>query len=412
MESGEKVNILLVDDNPGKLMSLETMLTDLNQNLVKARSGKGALKCLLRDDFAVILLDVNMPEMDGFETAEMIRKRPRSTHTPIIFVTAVGTSDADRAKGYELGAVDYIFQPVPPEVLRAKVARFVDLHKMSHALQSQTEQLSNLNRSLEEQLDEVNRLNKELQQKSMELEEANSRLHEADRLKSVFLASMSHELRTPLNAILGFTGVMLMGMTGELSEEQKRQLTMVKNSANHLLSLINDVLDISKIEAGRVELSLKEFRLDDIIQEVMETVASAAGDKGLDLSTNFPRGVAVLGDRRRVKQVLLNLASNAVKFTERGSVKVTARTFEDGMLELSVADTGIGIRKDQMSRLFLPFQQIDESLTKQYEGTGLGLYLSKKLADLMDGQISVFSEFGQGSTFRFVLPLKHRERIS
>ncbi|MBW2038544.1 MAG: PAS domain S-box protein [Deltaproteobacteria bacterium] len=253
---------------------------------------------------------------------------------------------------------------------------------------------------------ERRRAEEALKQSAEQLEEANIRLKEADRLKSIFLASMSHELRTPLNSIIGFTGIILMGMVGEISEEQRKQLIMVKNSAHHLLSLINDLLDISKIEAGKVELSLEEFRLDDVVGEVVETFSPAVMERGLELLTEVPEGITPFSDRRRVKQVLMNLVSNAVKFTDQGSVRITARVLRDENLEMRVTDTGIGIKKEGVNRLFEPFQQIDMSLTKKYEGTGLGLYLCKKLLALLGGEISAKSEYDRGSEFTFTIPLR------
>jgi signal transduction histidine kinase len=248
-----------------------------------------------------------------------------------------------------------------------------------------------------------------LEGKTIELEQANIHLQELDRLKSVFLASMSHELRTPLNSIIGFTGIILQGMSGEVSEEQRKQLTMVKNSASHLLSLINDILDISKIEAGRVELSPEEFSLDGAVREVVETLSPTASEKGLEFMTEVPEGITLFSDKRRVKQVLMNLVSNAVKFTDQGSVKITSRVPGDETLEVRVIDTGVGIKREDMDKLFQPFQQIDVSLTKKHEGTGLGLHLSRKLADLLGGDVLVKSEYGKGSEFTFTMPLRYEE---
>ncbi len=242
-----------------------------------------------------------------------------------------------------------------------------------------------------------------------QLEQGNIRLQELDRLKSVFLASTSHELRTPRNSIIGFTGIILQGMSGEVNEEQRKQLTMVKNSASHLLSLINDVLDISKIEAGKVELSLEEFSFDGAVREVVENFSPTASEKGLEFMAEVPEGITLFSDRRRVKQVLLNLVSNAVKFTDQGSVKITARVPEDDNLEIRVIDMGIGIKTEDMKKLFLPFQQIDVSLTKKHEGTGLGLYHAKKLAVLLAGDISAKSEYGKGSEFTFTIPIRYEE---
>ncbi len=184
---------------------------------------------------------------------------------------------------------------------------------------------------------------------------------------------------------------------------------MVKVSANHLLSLINDVLDISKIEAGKVKLSLEEFRLEDVVAEVVETLSPAAREKGLELLVEVPEGITLFSDRRRVGQVLMNLLSNAVKFTDQGSVKIAARVPGDGRIEVSVIDTGTGIKEEDMVRLFQPFQQVDVSLTKSHEGTGLGLHLCKKLADLLGGDIWAKSEYGRGSEFTFTIPLRYKE---
>ncbi|RPI55783.1 MAG: PAS domain S-box protein, partial [Deltaproteobacteria bacterium] len=252
------------------------------------------------------------------------------------------------------------------------------------------------------------KLVKDLKNTTEKLKDTNIRLKELDHIKSVFLASMSHELRTPLNSIIGFTGIMLMGLPGDLNDEQKKQLTIVKNSADHLLSLINDVLDISKIEAGKVEFSLKEFKLKDTVREVIETISSSAGEKGLELVMDVSEDIMLFSDSKRVKQILINIAGNAVKFTDKGSIRIEAKTKGSQDLEITITDTGIGINEEDMSRLFQPFQQINAALTKKFEGTGLGLYISQKLAAIMGGHISVKSEYGKGSEFSIVLPLRSR----
>ncbi|MBL7094322.1 PAS domain S-box protein [candidate division KSB1 bacterium] len=237
------------------------------------------------------------------------------------------------------------------------------------------------------------------------LKEANQRLQEADRLKSVFLASMSHELRTPLNSIIGFTGIMLMGMSGELKQEQKKQLLMVKNSANHLLSLLNDLLDISKIEAGKVQLSKEKFNFFELLADVLETFKLYAEEKKLDIKTQVGRNIILDSDKRRMQQILTNLVSNAIKFTEQGCVRISTNIRKDNKLTIKVSDTGIGIKNEDMSRLFSPFQQLDVSMTKKHAGTGLGLYLCKNLCTLLGGTISVKSEIGKGSVFTVELPV-------
>ncbi len=288
-------------------------------------------------------------------------------------------------------------------ILRAQVAaKTRDLNKELESHRQTKEALATLRLKLP-QLVEIKTA--EIRRKSAELEQANIRLQEIDRLKSVFLASMSHELRTPLNSIIGFTGVLLQGLAGELNDEQRRQLTIIKSSARHLLDLINDVLDISKIEADRVELSPEEFQLEDVINDVVHTFSPMVSQKGLELVTEIPGGLSLFCDKRRLKQAVINLVSNAVKFTEKGTIKISARVLDGAKLELNVSDTGMGIKQEDMTMLFEPFQQIGASLTKRHEGTGLGLYLTRKLANLLGGGITAKSRYGQGSEFTLTIPL-------
>ncbi|MCC6235383.1 MAG: GAF domain-containing protein [Verrucomicrobiales bacterium] len=240
--------------------------------------------------------------------------------------------------------------------------------------------------------------------RTTELAEARDRAEAADRLKSAFLATMSHELRTPLNSIIGFTGILLQGLVGPLTAEQKKQLGMVQNSARHLLSLINDVLDISKIEAGQVELAPAPFDLRDTVHHVVELVRPLADRKGLRLELQVAPGVGTgFSDRRRVEQILINLVNNAIKFTESGSVRLECDQ-RDGQMQVAIHDTGIGIRDEDLPRLFKPFRQLDSGLARQHEGTGLGLAICAGLTKLLKGSIDVTSTYGQGSTFRLTLP--------
>lgn len=254
---------------------------------------------------------------------------------------------------------------------------------------------------------ELKQAEEALEERSKELAEANIRLKELDRLKSMFIASMSHELRTPLNSIIGFTGIILQGMSGEINEEQRKQLTLVKNSANHLLALINDVIDVSKIEADQIELVIEEFNLSDLMQEVNDSFKVAVDEKGLKLSLEMPERLVIKSDERRTKQVIMNLVSNAVKFTDKGEIEIKAAKKDEGV-EISVGDTGIGIEKKAIDKLFKAFSRIyTKDMLK--EGTGLGLYLSRKIANLLGGEISAESEFGRGSKFTFTLPLEFKE---
>ncbi len=241
-------------------------------------------------------------------------------------------------------------------------------------------------------------------ERTHDLEEANERLKELDRLKSEFLAMMSHELRTPLNSIIGFTGILRQGLAGPLNEEQLKQLGMVHFSARHLLSLINDLLDLSRIESGKMEVNAETFRLAGVVDEVVQILSPTAGQKRIALRTVIePRELEVRTDRKKVFQILLNLASNAVKFTERGEVRIEVKT-ANGEVMVAVVDTGIGIRPESIGGLFQAFRQVDGSARRVYEGTGLGLYLCKKLSTLLGGSVRAESEFEVGSRFTVVFP--------
>jgi len=246
-------------------------------------------------------------------------------------------------------------------------------------------------------------------ERTNELMEANIKLKEVDRLKSEFLATMSHELRTPLNSIIGFTGILLQGLSGEINEEQRKQLSMVYGSAKHLLNLINDILDLSRIESGKVEVSMQRFMIKDVVSEVAHSLAPMISQKGLRLITEIlDEPLEIFSDRKKVFQILLNLVNNAVKFTERGEIR-TACKADHNNLEVTVSDTGVGIKKENMKLLFEAFRQIDGTSQRRYEGAGLGLHLCQRMVTLLGGRIWVESEYGKGSRFTFTLPLRPME---
>jgi PAS domain S-box-containing protein len=259
-------------------------------------------------------------------------------------------------------------------------------------------------------------LERKVEERTSELQAALMRAEAADQVKSAFLATMSHELRTPLNSIIGFTGIILQGLAGPLNEEQAKQLGMVRNSARHLLDLINDVLDISKIEAGQMAVKFAPFDLRASVNRVVESVAPMAERKGLPLRVTVPDTLpAMASDQRRVEQILLNLLNNAIKFTEHGGVTLIVdevrevRGQPEPGIRLRVQDTGIGIKAQDLGTLFQPFRQVDTGLTRQHEGTGLGLAICRRLADLLGGEISAESTWGVGSVFTVTLPLNPEE---
>ncbi len=249
-------------------------------------------------------------------------------------------------------------------------------------------------------------LEQRVRERTAELLRANERLQELNRLKSQFIATMSHELRTPLHSIIGFTGTLRQGFAGPLTDEQKKQLDIVAASARHLLSLINDLLDLSRIEAGKMDLDRHPFNFADVVTDVVQNLAPMANRKNLRLSTHLsPPAMQMVGDRKRCFQVLLNLVNNAIKFTNRGQVEIDAQA-GGGQLCVSVADTGIGIEPGQMGRLFEAFHQLDASANHPFDGAGLGLHISRKLIALMHGRITAESEPGKGSQFTFTMPLR------
>ena len=300
-----------------------------------------------------------------------------------------------------------------------KTAQFISLQKdySVRATKGSDDEIGVLVIALNEMLETIDSQNKEkekyqdhledlIRERTQELEKAKEAAESADRLKSAFLATMSHELRTPLNSIIGFTGIMLQGLAGPLNEEQRKQLTMVQNSSNHLLALINDVLDISKIEAGQLKLFFTSFELRPSIEKMVALVSPLAEKKGIDLRLDIADDVkTATTDQNRLEQVILNLLNNAVKFTEKGHVRISCRR-EDEHYILSVADTGIGIQQEEIPGLFQPFHQIDTGLSRKHEGTGLGLSICKRLINMMGGDISVESQWSQGSTFTVHFPIQ------
>ena len=385
MTSEDKAKILIVDDVPGKLMAVAAVLESLDQTIVTVTSGAEALRRLLNDDFAVILLDVNMPGLDGFETAALIRQRKRSEHTPIIFLTAF-PDDTYAEKGYSLGAVDYILTPAAPEVLRSKVSVFVELYHKNEQVKRQADQ------------------------RVLLAQEHAARLaaERANVAKSQFLTNMSHELRTPMTAIIGMTD---LALSEELSAQVREYLQAVQTNAHLLLELLNEILDLSKLEAGKFALESAPLALRKIINELSQSFGYRAGEKGLQFKAAVADAVpdALIGDSLRLRQVLMNLLTNAIKFTDRGQVtlEVEAETTSttEAWLKFTVTDTGIGISPEDQERIFAPFTQVDASTARLHSGAGLGLAITSELIRAMGGFRSVRSELGRGSVFSFTIPL-------
>ncbi|HKR08091.1 MAG TPA: ATP-binding protein [Gemmatimonadaceae bacterium] len=404
----ERVNILLVDDRPENLLALEAILEPLGQKLVRANSGPEALKCVLAGDFATILLDVQMPDMNGFEVAEIIKSRERSRTIPIIFLSAISKEEAYVFKGYSMGAVDYVFKPFNPDVLRMKVAVFVDLFIKQREVQRQAELLRDAEkRELElehrtSMLEAEARSAAKLTQMNDELHRRQVALEQAMGARNRFYASMSHELRTPINAVIGYSTLMLDGIYGPLNAKQREGLQRTLKAARHLLELVNDVLDLSKIEAGKIELSVQAVMFPALIEDLFVTVRPLADEYGSVLTLEMQsEPFNIISDPRRVRQIMINLLSNAIKFGEGKPITVRCKQNDPGGVEIEVIDQGVGIAEDDIPRIFEEFVQVSES---KQPGTGLGLPISRRLAQLLDGSLTVCSTPGQGSTFRLTLP--------
>lgn len=512
------INILIVDDREDGLMALEATLAAPDVRLIKARSGHEALSLIRDQDIAVILMDVQMPELDGFETAALIRQQENFQLTPIIFVTAINKDERYVMKGYELGAVDYIFKPFDPHILKSKVEVFVDLYLKTRQLQLQAEvireserrerylrlaelEVESLKRyqsladaiphlvwrartdglldycnsrmleysglTLEQCLgtgwqsafhpDDLKTFLKiwlqamvsgdpfdlecrlrrndgamrwhwvraiptlqhgqvtswlgtgtDIHDRKLAEEEINTAKQQAidaNKAKSNFLANMSHEIRTPLNAILGFTELLLK--PDQSADEKLAHAETIHRSGRQLLKIINEILDISKIEAGRLQVEQIEMDILSLFSDIRSLLRNQASEKHLDLDFSLESTIPrkIFSDPTRIQQILLNVIGNAIKFTNYGKISVAAHWTglehkNPQRLFIRVTDTGIGISEDQAARLFQPFVQLDSSTTRRFGGTGLGLSLSRKLAQALGGSVYLAeSQLGHGSTF-------------
>ncbi|HKW09618.1 MAG TPA: ATP-binding protein [Gemmatimonadaceae bacterium] len=547
----EQVDILIVDDRAENLLALEAILEPLHQRLVRAASGEEALRRLLERDVALILLDVQMPAMNGFETARLIKSRERTKYIPIIFLTAISKEEAYVFEGYSVGAVDYLFKPFQPAILRSKVAAFVDLYvrqrnvaakealvreserremelrHMRELWESQArfrevvtsaldaiilfdaagtitlfnsaaelmfrrtsadavgtpiaglfadeaqavrmlrvfaegrdgedplggntgvgvraltalrasgesfpieasvsmlksprdttytlivrdvservrheEMLKQQAVSLANTMSELKALNDELNERQQDLERAMT-------ARSRFYASMSHELRTPINAVLGYSTLLLEDIYGPLNEKQREGIERTHKAAKHLLELVNDVLDLSKIEAGKIDLRLQPVTFPSIIEDLFVTVRPLADQYGSSLRIEHTgEPLRIVSDPRRLRQILLNLLSNAIKFGGGKPIRVVLARRDDGGVVVDVIDEGEGIAPADQERIFQEFVQLGK--TQLTEGTGLGLPISRRLAELLRGSLTLHSELGKGSSFRLSLPLTEERAV-
>ncbi|MEX1034143.1 MAG: response regulator [Cellvibrionaceae bacterium] len=424
----QQVNILLVDDKAERLLSYEVALGSLGHNLVRAQSGAEALGLLMQMEFAAILLDVSMPEMDGFETAALIREHPRFEETPIIFVTGVHITDLDRRKGYEMGAVDYVQIPVIPEILRGKVRALVQLYLQRAELSrlnrelaatnaelaraheelkaENTRELHQLNATLEHSNSELIATNNKLIEEIGERERAEQELSESVRRKDEYIAILAHELRNPLSAIHNAMEVMQLDTVSEqqLGWAQK----LLQRQVNHLTCLMDDLLDVSRISNGRIQLRLEMLDLVSVVNHAAETVEPLLKEHRHKLQLDLPeQQLWVEGDMVRLTQVLGNLLTNAAKYMENeGVIRLAVEQEEEGWVVIRVRDRGVGIPEDLLGTVFDLFVQAPTALNRAQGGLGIGLALVRALVELHGGSTAVSSDGpGCGAEFSVHLPL-------
>jgi signal transduction histidine kinase len=378
-------SILMVDDRDANLVALEAVLGPLGYRTVRATSGEEALACTSREDFAVILMDVQMPGMDGFQTVAMIKERKRGVHVPIIFVSALSNEAHHISKGYEYGAVDYLTKPFDPDILRAKVSVLVALHMQAERIARQREMLVEKRHELKLQVAD---------------REAAER---ANRMKDEFLAFVSHELRTPLNAIVGWTEMLV---SGELDADRaRRAIETIRRNAQMQALLVEDLIAMSQVVLGGLRLHLEPTGLKAVLAAALDSIRLTAEAKGVRLEAELDGADdECAGDPKRLHQVFANLLANAVKFTPAGGC-VTARVCAgaDGP-KVEIVDTGDGIRGEALPRIFDRFWQ-DKARVGSENGLGLGLAIVRQLVEMHGGTVSAQSPGeGMGSTFTVHLP--------
>ncbi len=403
------VKILIVDDEPSNLTVLEAVFQDSGYRLIHASSGAEALMALMHHEFAVLVLDVNMPDMTGFELAQLIKQRKKTAHVPIIFLTAYYNDDQHVVEGYGSGAVDYLHKPFNVAVLRSKVAIFADLYRKTLALEEANRALVQEvaeRKAAEEKLRLLNEnLEHRVQERTQTLQLRDTQLQEADRRKDEFLATLAHELRNPL-APVGYA-VRLLRLKGPSSPDVDRATELIDRQVKAMSRLIDDLMDVSRINQGKIQLRSSRVALASILQDAIDAARPMIDELRHELVLRLPAQPLMLeGDATRLVQVFMNLLHNASKYMDAGGAMEIAVEASVGEARITLTDRGIGIAPDRLEKVFGMFSQEEAALSRSRGGLGIGLALTRRLIELHGGAISAFSEgVGRGSAFVVRLPL-------
>jgi signal transduction histidine kinase len=403
------VNILIVDDEPRNLAVLESILDDPGYRLVRASSGDEALLALVADEFAALVLDVQMPGMNGFELAQLVKERRKTARVPIIFLTAYYNEDQHILEGYGSGAVDYLHKPVNPAVLRSKVAVFAELHRKNREVERTNRLLLAEvaeRRRAEARLSELNAsLDERVRERTRELEDSEARLLDANRRKDEFLAILAHELRNPLAPVRN--AIHFLKLRGPATADVQWASDIIDRQVGAMSRLIEDLMDVSRINQGRIELRRGLVTLESVLADALETIQPQIDGSGHKLTVlQPPAKLMVHADRARLGQVFMNILSNAAKYTDPGGQIEVRVVSEAGYAIVSIRDDGIGIQPQRLERVFELFSQEESALSRARGGLGVGLSLTRKLVQMHGGTIVASSEGqGRGSQFTIRLPL-------